>query len=235
MDLLSTDPDRPGIFAFGQVAYGIFALGQVATGVVAIGQLARGVIAIGQGAVGFIAIGQGAIGVFYAGGMMAVGARGFGFVLKVLPSVVIERFLRPKLPPLSALSDFDEARRGWLLARLRDGSLRVEGEPATVQLSDEASQQLQVATAAGHNFACITVEVHEQLAKDRGSAYREAAERNRRLVGKRLSSWYEGPPRLRTPGPLTGLGGLLLRSVGMVLLVAAWWLLAGADVARLFH
>ena len=82
MDWVSTDPDRPGVFAFGQQAYGVFAFGQLACGVVAIGQVARGVIAIGQGAVGIVAIGQAALGVLYAGGMIAIGGRGFGICLK---------------------------------------------------------------------------------------------------------------------------------------------------------
>lgn len=44
--LLSTNPDVPGFFAFGQIAVGVIAVGQFALGVVAVGQVARGVIAI---------------------------------------------------------------------------------------------------------------------------------------------------------------------------------------------
>src|SRR5262249_51914018 len=69
MDLGSTDPDRPGVFAFGQFCRGIFALGQMSVGVVAVGQLAMGCFVLGQGAVGLVAVGQGAIGVLYGVGM----------------------------------------------------------------------------------------------------------------------------------------------------------------------
>jgi len=234
VDLFSTDPDRPGVFAVGQIAYGVFALGQMATGVIAVGQVARGVIAIGQGAVGFIAIGQGAIGVFYTGGMLAVGSRGFGGVLQIMPKVTLLKYERPKLPPLSPLAHFSKAERGWLLAELKDGALQVDGQPLGFDLSADAREQVEAANAAGHNFVCITVEVIEELKGDRAGAYREAAERDRRLSAKRMSSWYEGPPRLNIEGPLTGIGGLFLRSLGFVALIAAWWLLAGSDIFAMF-
>lgn len=235
VDLFSTDPDRPGVFAVGQVAWGIFALGQMATGVIAIGQVARGVVAIGQGAVGFVAIGQGAIGVLYAGGMMAVGGRGFGICLKVLPKLRISRHLRPKLPPLSSLASFATEKRGWLLCQVsRDGELTVDGAPAPLELTDEAKAQLQKARADEHNHACVTIEVDERVKEERAGAYREAADRQRVLVGKRLSSWFEGQPRVHLEGPLTNLGGLFLRFVGFLALIGAWWLLAGQDVAAMF-
>lgn len=234
MQLFSTDPDQPGIFAVGQIAYGIFALGQMATGVIAIGQIARGFIAIGQGAVGFIAIGQGAIGVFYAVGMGAVGARGRGGVLQLLPKIFFDRHERPKLPPLTALAEFSALNRGWLLARVEQGQLLLEDEPVPVVLSPEAQGSLDEAEGTENNFACLTIEVREELVEERGSAYREAAERDRQLVAKRLTTWYEGPPTLRVQGKLTGIGGLFLRACGFVLLIAAWWLLAGSDIVALF-
>lgn len=235
MDLFSTDPDRPGVFAVGQIATGIFALGQMATGVIAIGQVARGVIAVGQGAVGFVAVGQGAIGVLYAGGMMAVGGRGFGICLKVLPKVRISRHERPKLPPLTELAGFAEESRGWLLCRVgKDGELLVDGAPAPLELSAEATAQLATAAKEGHNHACVTVEVDERLKEEKAGAYREAADRERVLVGRRLSSWFEGQPRVHLEGPLTSPGGLFVRFLGFLALIAAWWLIAGQDIAAIF-
>ncbi|MCB9597306.1 MAG: hypothetical protein H6719_31565 [Sandaracinaceae bacterium] len=234
MEIFSTDPDRPGIFAVGQVATGVFALGQMATGVIAIGQVARGVIAIGQGAVGFVAIGQGAVGVLYAGGMMAVGGRGFGGVLKVLPKVRVSKHVRPKLPPLSELASFEEQKRGWVLARVRHGQLEIEGAPAPIELSPEATQQLGAAVESGHNYACVTVEVDERVRDARAGAYREAVDRDRVVIGKRLSSWFEGQPRVHLEGPLIGPGGLVLRAFGLCALVAAWWLFAGQDIVAMF-
>ncbi|MBX3269372.1 MAG: hypothetical protein KF729_03880 [Sandaracinaceae bacterium] len=234
MDLFSTDPERPGVFAVGQIAYGVFALGQMATGVIAIGQVARGVIAVGQGAVGVVAIGQGAIGVLYAGGMVAVGGRGFGGILKVLPKVRLRRFQRPKLPPLSTLAELAQAARGWLLCRVTPDGLEADGRPAPLELTDEARGHLETARAEGHTHACVTVTAEERVVEERGASYRAGVERERVLVARRLSSWFEGQPRVHLEGPLTGAGGLLLRAVGMVALAYAWWLLAGTDVAALF-
>ena len=235
--ILSTDPDHPGIFAVGQLAYGIFALGQLSTGVIAIGQVARGVIAIGQGAVGIVAIGQGALGVIYAGGMMAVGGRGFGICLKVLPKIKVTKYERPSLPPLSTLDELSnpEQKRGWLLVEIQDGKLVVDGREAPLELTPDAVAQVKQAIAEEHNHACVTIEAKERVVEpEAGGAYRQAAERERVLVGKRLSSWFEGQPRVSLEGPLTSIGGLFLRAIGMCGLAAAWWLLAGQEIYALF-
>jgi hypothetical protein len=236
VDWLSTDPERPGVFAVGQEACGIFALGQLATGVIAVGQVARGVVAVGQGAVGVVAIGQGALGILYAGGMFAIGGRGFGLVLKVLPKVWLERYERPVLPPLTSLGSLESGERtlGWVLARLEGGALVVDGEPAPLEPSEELKQQLREAVAGEHTHACVTVEAEERMRPDEGG-YREAAPRERALVGKRMQSWREAPPRIRLEGALTSPGGLALRALVMVALVVAWWVLAGADVLELLR
>lgn len=234
MQLLSTDPDHPGIFAVGQSARGIFALGQLAVGVVAIGQLAGGVIAIGQGAGGIVAIGQGAFGVLYAGGMIAVGGRGFGICLKVLPKLVVERFERPSLPPASPFGDFlERLDRGWLLAQIDGGRLLVDGEAVPLELTEEAQRQLREALQAGHSHACVSVAVEERVA-DGEAGYREAVERARVPVGLRLKSWLEAPPAVRLEGPMTSVPGLLLRAVGMALLLAGWWAIPGRLLADIF-
>ncbi|MCZ7680559.1 MAG: hypothetical protein M5U28_18060 [Sandaracinaceae bacterium] len=234
MDWLSTDPDRPGVFAVGQEACGIFALGQLATGVVAIGQVARGVVAIGQGAVGVVAIGQGALGVLYGAGMVAVGGRGFGLALKLLPKVRIERFERPALPPLSRLEQLraGEPAHGWLLARVEDGALTVDGAPLELEATAELAGQLREAVQAGHTHACVTVEVEDRAQPPQGG-YRQAAPRERVLVGKRIKSWREAQPRVHLEGPLTDAVGLVVRAVGMAALAWAWWLIAGADITAM--
>lgn len=234
MDWLSTDPDRPGVFAIGQEACGIFALGQLATGVVAIGQVARGVVAVGQGAVGVVAIGQGALGVLYGAGMVAVGGRGFGLALKLLPKVRIERFDRPDLPPLSSLGQLraGEVRQGWLLARIDDGALSVDGAPLEIEPTAELTGQLRQASHERHTHACVTVEVEDRAQPPQGG-YRQASPRERVLVGKRIKSWREAQPRVHLEGPLTDAVGLLVRAVGMAALAWAWWLLAGADVTAM--
>jgi len=235
LEILSTDPDRPGIFAVGQLAYGVFALGQLSTGVVAIGQVARGVIAVGQGAVGIVAIGQGALGVVYAGGMMAVGGRGFGICLKMLPEIRISRHRRPTLPPLSTIEELSSGMdNGWLLTRIVDGELVVDGRTAPVDLDAAARAQLEAAVAAGHNHACLTVNVEERVIDDDAGGYRRAADRERILTCPRLSSWFEGSPRVHLEGPLRGVGGLVLRAIGMCALGVAWWLIAGRATFALF-
>lgn len=235
LEIISTDPDRPGIFAIGQVASGVFAFGQLSTGVIAIGQLARGVIAIGQGAVGIVAVGQGAIGVLYAGGMIAAGGRGFGFCLEVLPKIRVSKHVRPALPPLSSLAELQDLERGWLLVEVEGGELVIDGREAPLELTPEAREQIAKAIAAEHNYACVAIETKRRVVEpESGGAYRQAAVSERILVGKQLSSWFEGRARLHLDGPLTSIGGLFLRAVGMCGLVGAWWLLAGAQIYALF-
>ena len=90
-----------GVIAIGQQATGFFALGQFATGVIAIGQVARGGIAIGQVAFGLVGWGQLGAGIFHAVGMIGIGGRGFGPVLRLVPSIG-----RPRILP------HDDAQRG---------------------------------------------------------------------------------------------------------------------------
>lgn len=231
VDWFSTDPNRPGVFAFGQEACGIFAFGQFATGVIAIGQFARGVIAIGQVAVGVVAIGQAALGVLYGGGMIALVGRGFGFALKVLPGIRVERFQRPDLPPLSSPAALRSAEvtQGWVLARLEDGRLRVDGEPLELEEEAELAQQLRQGASSGHTHACVTIEAEDRAQAPQGG-YREAAGRELVLIGKRMRSWREAPPRVHLEGPLTRPFGLLVRAIAMVALVYAWCIVAGSDV-----
>lgn len=229
MRLISTNPGEPGVFAVGQLAVGVFAFGQMALGVVAVGQVARGVFALGQLAIGFVAFGQASLGVLWAGGMVAVGGRGIGLCLKVLPKVVVERFERPQLPPLNTLQDVLAEGRGWVLARIKDRGLHVDGAPLDFAMSPEADEQLERAAAQGHNHACLTLRREEQVVgQDVG--YRQPVARERVLHVARLLSWEERSPLVRFEGPLTSAGGLLLRALGMCVLLVAWYVVAGADL-----
>ena len=231
MDIFSTDPDRPGIFAVGQIAYGVFALGQMATGVIAVGQVARGVIAVGQGAVGFVAIGQGAIGVVYGGGMLAVAGRGFGICLKMLPKLIFERYRRPTdLGETHPLRTFQSGarERGKLVVTLDSPEL------AQLELAAEITRELDEARRAEHTHACLEVQTERRVA-DGEVGYRQPAAREHIVKATKARTWREATPRLEMdPGALTGIGGLFLRAIGMIALVVAWFLLAGQDIMRLF-
>jgi hypothetical protein len=239
MDWFSSDPDRPGVFSVSQEAYGIFALGQMATGVIAIGQLARGVIAIGQGAVGLVAVGQGAVGVFYAVAMIGVGGRGLGGVLPILPKIRIERFERPVTPPLTTLRELErgDVEDGWLLARIEPTSagavLDVDGRTLGLEQKPEVAGKLSVAGGADHTHACVHVQAEERR-RDPDGGYREAQPSERVLVVDRFQSWREAAPRAHLEGPLTSIGGLAIRALGLFVLAAAYWVLAGADIFALF-
>jgi len=156
-------------------------------------------------------------------------------VLKVLPKVVIEHFVRPVLPPLTTLAELRAGDRtsGFLLARIDGGALTVDGAPLELAPSEELARGLREAIAASHTHACVTVAVEERTRAQEGG-YRAAAPRDRVLIGARLQSWREAPPRVRLEGKLTSPAGLVLRAVGLLALAAAWWLAAGADVLALF-
>ncbi|MGE0785345.1 MAG: hypothetical protein AB7S26_06640 [Sandaracinaceae bacterium] len=233
MRLFSTDPDVPGVFAVGQVAVGIFAFGQLAVGVVAIGQVARGVFALGQLAIGFVAVGQGALGVLYAGGMGAIGGRGFGLCLKMLPKMVIDRFERPTLPPVSSLAEALEKGRGWVVARIKEGRFVIDGTPFEPELAEDARRELARAVAQQHNHALLTLRTEDRVEASDGG-YRDPVGRSKVAIVARLSSWVERAPELRLEGPLTSIGGLILRGIGMIGLVIAWYFIAGQEILAMF-
>ncbi|MEQ1507431.1 MAG: hypothetical protein ABMB14_34700 [Myxococcota bacterium] len=79
--------DARGFVAIGQFATGVFAFGQVAWGLVAVGQIAFGGLAIGQVAVGGVSIGLVGVGMQFTAGMIGIGGRGRGWILRLLPSL----------------------------------------------------------------------------------------------------------------------------------------------------
>jgi hypothetical protein len=135
-----------GVIAIGQEATGFFALGQMATGVIAIGQVARGCIAIGQGAIGLIGWGQAGVGVFHAVGMIGIGGRGFGGVLRLIPSIG-----RPHvLPRTTTLAAVQGGEGGWIEADLApDLGLYQAGTRLPVKLDRRLQTGARSITAEG--------------------------------------------------------------------------------------
>jgi hypothetical protein len=125
MKLFDVGPRAIGVIAVGQEATGFLALGQTATGVIAIGQLARGGIAVGQLAFGLVGWGQGGVGIFHAVGMLGVGGRGFGPVLRLVPSLGRPR----ELPPATTIAAVAGAggESGWIEADLTPDLALVQG------------------------------------------------------------------------------------------------------------
>jgi len=231
--LFSTDPDDPGVFAVGQLAYGVFALGQMATGVVAIGQLARGVIAIGQGAIGIVAIGQGAVGVAYGIGMIGLVGRGLGIVVPVLPKVRIVRSKPPKVSPIVELGDLEAAGPdgAWVRMSLDDEQLSCGGKALDLETAMVAAP-LSHAVANGHRHAMVKLTVRIEVIGP-AEGYRDAPETRDVYKALSLHSWSD-KTEVKLEGPLTSILGLLARTVGFCGLAALWWFLAGRDVAALF-
>jgi hypothetical protein len=202
MQLFSTNPHRPGIFAIGQEAVGVIAIGQAALGVVAIGQIARGVFCLGQGAIGVFCVGQGSVGLVSATGMLGIGGTsGYGIVLHLLPRRVAEPL--PNLPPTIAIDSLvrREVSDGWIAAPIVRGT---DGEPTVVldgKLRIETSairERLASALQRGEDRAHLRVRA--DLVVD-DSAYR-SAETHMALIAddaitytsKRPHHWSYGVP-----------------------------------------
>lgn len=228
MQILSTDPNRPGIFAVGQEAVGVFALGQTALGVVAIGQLARGVFCVGQGAIGVLALGQGSIGLLHGTGMMGVaGSSGYGLVLHLLPKIVREP--PPELPPTSAAEDLLDRSlaNGWLDVAIRRGpnGATLVPDGAIPLDARDAGGMLDDALDAGCERARILV--HAEVSIDGEASYR-SAESHTVLVCDRIMAYtnrpkrylaYAKPPRGQA-GARAGGAAIALRSLGWLVAVA---------------
>ncbi len=228
MRLVSTDPDEPGFFAFGQVAVGVIAFGQLALGIVAIGQLARGIVCVGQGAVGVLAVGQGAIGLWHGTGMLAIAGRsGYGLSLHLLPHVVREP--EPSLPvaiPLEALVD-GRTREGWVACLLaRAGAL--EGDASRIDVSRIASR-----LAAGAGDGCDRAHVKTSASVvGEASGYRDASA-HVELVAEDVIL-HRSRPRSHLAYATAPLGKIgASASTGAIVARSVGWLIAAAVVAAL--
>ncbi len=146
MKLFDVGQHASGVIAVGQEATGFFAFGQVATGVVAVGQLARGGIAIGQVAFGLVGWGQGGVGIFHAVGMLGIGGRGFGPVLRLVPSIGRPR----ELPATTTLAAVMAGESGWLEVDLTpDLALGQGGSRLPIKLDRRLQKGAKDITAEG--------------------------------------------------------------------------------------
>ncbi|MCA9682233.1 MAG: hypothetical protein KC457_08560 [Myxococcales bacterium] len=221
MRLLSTDPDEPGVFAVGQVAYGIVALGQMATGVIAIGQVARGVIAIGQGAIGLIAVGQGAIGLY--AGLAMLGIFGRGFPLPVVPKL-------PRPRQLPGTTDLSQVRMGY-----GDGWIEAELAPGP----DQVPLLYPVHGGVGGEAPIADIRL---AAKLRPKANAELAQTPKpRVVAhiKRVGDGLVCDRLLHVPIPLTETEGyqtkLAFRMAVLVALALVFWQIVWLPIAQMFQ
>lgn len=208
MQLFSSDPNVPGVFAVGQMATGVFVLAQFGTGVFVVAQFGRGVFVLGQFAVGFVAVGQFAAGIISTGGMGAIGGRSF-FGLPMLALLPRLRWpFAPQTPlptetTLAALTSgeveegFVRVRvareAGRLVARTSESGgkelLAAELDAAVVRaLGDEAD--------AGRGEALVGVLAETRRADD-GAGFRDAPPLTRHLSVQTVQAIL--PPVWRTP------------------------------------
>ncbi len=230
--ILSTDPDHPGVFAFGQIAVGIIAFGQSALGVVAVGQLARGVFCLGQGAIGVFAAGQGAIGLWHGTGMVAgAGASGYGLALHLLP-----RLVTPPVPDLPATTELGAlldrtVSSGWLRATVSESGA-IEPEDRDLRVDMTAIQSLvsgaDHASAASMSRSPLRahVRVRANVVPD-ASGYREGRARVE-LVAEEIITYSSRPRRYLAyatppggkPGAPTSAAAVVVRSLAWLMMAA---------------
>jgi hypothetical protein len=223
VQLVSTDPNRPGIFAFGQVAVGVFAFGQSALGVVAIGQLARGIFCVGQGALGVFCVGQGSVGLWHATGMVALaGQSGYGLALHTLPRRLREA--PPVLAEPTPLSAFAarEVTEGWIPARLVAGEgggpeLVFEGGARVDASAIEASLAEGLRRGADRAHVLVRAEV----VVDDGR-YRSAATHTDLVAATAIVYAKSRPVRIAYGVPPSGAPGEPASVAGIALRSAAW-------------
>jgi hypothetical protein len=219
MKFFDTGQRAMGFIAIGQEATGFFALGQMATGVIAIGQVARGCIAIGQGAIGLIGWGQGGVGVFHAVGMIGIGGRGFGPVLRLIPSIGRPRIL----PPATTLAAVKEGEAGWVEADLNvDLGLYQAGARLPVKLDRRLQNGAKTAIAEGAHRVLAHV---RPVAMGGGPPYPPAQPVGTLLVCERIA--YE-PPRPYQKKGFWVLGAFQL--AGLLCLATAWVAFVGHDL-----
>jgi hypothetical protein len=174
--------------------------------VIAIGQLARGGIAIGQLAFGLVGWGQLGGGVFHAVGMLGVGGRGFGPVLRLIPSVG-----RPcELPRSTSLAAVESGEGGWVEAQLTpDLHLAAPGASAPIKLDRRLQTGARRITTQGSQHVLAYV-------RPIGPT----------LVCERIT--YE-PPRPYQQKSFWTLAAFQL--AGLLVLATAWAGVVGHDVA----
>ncbi len=212
MDFIAFGQEARGFIAIGQHATGVIAVGQMATGVIAVGQLARGCFCLGQAAIGFIGWGQLGVGVLHAVGMVGAGGRGFGLVVRLVPSLGKKR----QPPQTTSLDQVYAGQPGWVeLDLFYDGH----------------------GLGFGTQGQRLPIKVHRRLTGDAGRLTAHGAVHvwaylrrfGPTVVCERI---VHQPPR-----PYESQGWFVLGAfqfAGLLLLCCVWWLAAGNELLGLF-
>lgn len=214
MKIVSFENGVPGFFALAQEAHGVIALGQIAIGVVAVGQLAIGGIAVGQLGFGLAGAGQLGIGVYAAGGL-GIGGRGWGGILKLVPTVDHPR----DLPPCTTIEAITAGwGDGWIEAELNRNA---QGHAALIVGGH--ALDLKISTS-------VLANAYAEIASAPGSRVLAHVRRfDRALVCDQL---------MHVPVGLTAQPGfwtlLMVRMVALTVIASAWWLLVFTELARIF-
>jgi hypothetical protein len=213
MQFVSVSGRAEGFIAIGQEATGVIAIGQQATGVIAIGQIACGCFCLGQAAVGFVGWGQAGVGIFHAVGMVGVGGRGFGLVIRLVPGVGRKRVVPEVIDVGSAL----HGSRGWVEVDLFfDGhglGLASQGQRLPVKFDRRLQGGAKTLTVHGPQT------VWAYLAPQAGV-----------VVCERIQ---HAPPRpFERPSFFVRAA---LQFAALVALATLWWMFIGPDMARIFQ
>jgi hypothetical protein len=213
MQFVSVGGKAEGFIAIGQEAIGVIAIGQQATGVVAIGQIACGCFCLGQAAVGFVGWGQAGVGIFHAVGMVGVGGRGFGLVIRLVPGVGRKRVVPEAIDVRSAL----QGNHGWVEADLffdRHGlGLASQGQRLPVKFDRRLQSGAKSLTVHGTQTVWAYLSPHAGV-----------------LVCERLQ---HAPPRpFERPSFFVRAA---LQFAALVALSTVWWTFIGPDVARILQ
>jgi len=213
MDFISVGQEARGFIAIGQHATGVIAFGQVATGVVAVGQLARGVFCLGQAALGFIGWGQLGLGVLHAVGMVGAGGRGFGLVIRLVPSLGKKR-----IPPQTTTLDAIYAGQpGWIEVDLfyDNGGIGFgsQGQRLPIKLDRKLVGDASRLTAHGPVHVWANLKRVGQV-----------------VVCERI---VHQPPRPYESKSWFTLGAF--QFVGLLVLCCVWWLGVGNELIKVFE
>lgn len=213
MQFLSVSGKAEGFIAIGQEATGVIAIGQQATGVVAIGQIACGCFCLGQAAIGFIGWGQAGVGIFHAVGMVGVGGRGFGLVIRLVPGVGRKRVLPDVIDVGAAL----RGTKGWVQADLYFDShglgLASGGQRLPVKFDRRLQSGAKSLTVHGPQTVWAYLAPHQGV-----------------TVCERIQ---HAPPRpFERPSFFVRAA---LQFAALIALATAWWIFIGPELARIFQ
>lgn len=213
MQFVSVGGRAEGFIAIGQEATGVIAIGQQATGVIAIGQIACGCFCLGQAAVGFVGWGQAGVGIFHAVGMVGVGGRGFGLVIRLVPGVGRKRVVPEVIDVRSAL----HGNRGWVEADLFFDShglgLASQGQRLPVKFDRRLQSGAKSLTVHGTQTVWAYLSQHAGV-----------------VVCERIQ---HAPPRPFERSSFFVWAAL--QFAALVALATVWWTFIGPDVARILQ